>query len=176
VFSIKKSPIPGDTLLAIYIGDGSYTDCFSTVIPARIPLSEFVFAFYTTLLFRLERLILHWIVSRPSTDAEARQLADGSTLNFAAWHVENRTGNEILMCDMHGRTRSWLMVDPGDTAGDGGTRLYFGSAVVPVPDSKSGEMSLGFAYRTLIGFHKVYSMLLLYFARSRILRQFSRVL
>ena len=47
-----------------------------TEIPGRISFPEFVFAFYTTLLFKLERLILKWTVSKPSTDAQARQLAD----------------------------------------------------------------------------------------------------
>ena len=50
---------------------------------------------------------------------------------FAAWHVENRSENEILMCDFRGRTRSWLMVAPVSTVSDARTRLYFGSAVVP---------------------------------------------
>ncbi len=66
--------------------------------------------FYTTLLFKLERFILKWTVSKSSTDAQARQLSDGEIEQFAAWHVEGRNENEILMCDFGGRTRSWLMV------------------------------------------------------------------
>jgi len=51
-------------------------------------------AFYTTLVFKLERLILKLAVSRPSTDAQAKQLAAGSIDEFSAWHVEARSENQ----------------------------------------------------------------------------------
>jgi hypothetical protein len=171
MLSIDKSEIPGGALLEIYKVDGTYTDCFTTEMPGRITLPEFVFAFYTTLIFKVERLILKWTIAKPSTDAQASQLADGRIQTFAAWYVENKGENELLMCDLQGRTRSWLMVSALNTAGDVKTRLYFGSAVVPVRNPKTGELSLGFAYRTLIGFHRIYSVLLLYFAKSRLMRQ-----
>jgi hypothetical protein len=47
-----------------------------------------------------------------------------------------------------------------------GTRLYFGSAVVPVVSA--GKASPGVAFGALLGFHKVYSRLLLHAARSRL--------
>jgi hypothetical protein len=59
-------------------------------------LAEYIFAFYTTPLFKLERLILKLTVTKPSTDTQARQLANGSGNVFAAWHMENRKENEIL--------------------------------------------------------------------------------
>jgi hypothetical protein len=37
-----------------------------------VTLAEYVNAFYTTRVFRLERIILKWAVSRPSTDAQAK--------------------------------------------------------------------------------------------------------
>ena len=77
MFSIEKCAVPANAMLAKYSMDGTYTDCYTTEIPGQISFREFVFAFYTTLLFKLERLILKWIVSKPSTDAQARQLADG---------------------------------------------------------------------------------------------------
>jgi hypothetical protein len=165
LLSIKQCPVPANTLLAKYLMGGTYTDCYSTEIPGQISLPEFVFAFYTTPLFKLERLILRWTVAKPSTDTQARRLADQSADRFAAWQVEARSENEILMCDFLGRTRSWLMVTPLNTGNDSGTRLYFGSAVVP----KRGKSSLEFRFRTLLRFHQIYSISLLYFAKSRLM-------
>lgn len=175
MFSIEKCLVPRNTLLDKYSTNGAYVDCYSTEILGHVSFPEFVFAFYTTLLFKLERLLLKFFVSKPSTDNQARQLAEHTSDKFAAWHVENRGENEILMCDFLGRTRSWLMAVPVSTAGDARTRLYFGSAIVPTRNSKTGDLSLGFGFQALLGFHKIYSILLLYSARSRILSKRSRV-
>ena len=168
MLSIEKCSVPPNSLLAKYSSDGSYADCYATEIPRQVSFPEFIFAFYTTLIFKLERFILKWLASKPSTDVQARQLAEGGIENFAAWHVENRRENEILMCDFHGRTRSWLMVTSasGASTTDGArTCLYFGSAVVPVRNPKTGELSLGFGFQALLGFHKAYSVLLLFFCQ-----------
>jgi hypothetical protein len=45
--------------------------------------------------------------------------------------------------------------------------LYFGSAVVPVR-GKSGRPAMGRQYRALLGFHKLYSQLLLRAAAAKI--------
>ena len=174
MFSIEKLPVPANTMLNEYAMNGAYADCYLTEVPGQIPFPEFIFAFYTTPLFRLERLILKLVVSKPSTNIQARQLADSVSERFAAWHVEDRSENEILMCDFRGRTRSWLMTIPVGTVNGNRTQLYFGSAVVPIRNSKLGKPSLGFAFQALIGFHKIYSRLLLYFAKSNIKRQLSR--
>lgn len=166
--SIRKCPVPTNTMLERYVGNGAYADCYLTGVPVKVSFPEFIFAFYTTPLFRLERLILTWLVSRPSKDQEVRQLADGEAKRFAAWDVENRSENEMLLCDFVGRTRSWLMTVPIKTANGDGTQLYFGSAVVPRRNPKTGELTLGFRYQALLGFHKVYSVLLLYSAVLRI--------
>ena len=171
MFLIKKCTVPDNTLLDKYLGNGAYTDCYTTEISSSVSFPEFIFSFYTTPLFKLERLILKLTVSKPSTDAQARELADGEINKFAAWHVEGRSENEILMCDFRGRTRSWLMVNPINTVGNLRTQLYFGSAVVPIRNSKTGEHSLENGFRLLLGFHQIYSMLLLHSARSRIGQQ-----
>ena len=168
MFSIEKCPVPADTLLHKYTRNGSYTDCYSTEVLTQIFFPEYIFAFYTTPLFNLERLILRLTVSKPSTDLQAWQLADGVSDRFAAWYVEGRGENEILMCDFQGRTRSWLMATSVSTVRGVRTRLYFGSAVVPIQNSKTGKLSLGFGVQALLGFHKVYSVLLLYSAKSHI--------
>jgi len=171
MFSVEKCTVPANTLLYKYSMNGAYVDCYSTEIHKSVSFPEFVFAFYTSPLFKLERLILKLAVSKPSTDSQARQLSDGETEKFAAWYVENRSESEMLMCDFLGRTRSWLMVAPMNKGSGARTRLYFGSVVVPIRNFKAGKRSLGFGFMTLLGFHKIYSRLLLYFAKSRVSRQ-----
>jgi hypothetical protein len=60
------------------------------------------------------------------------------------------------------------MVAPLQTGSSPSTLLYFGSAVVPVRDMVSGQPRLGFLFKALLGFHKLYSRVLLRAARSRL--------
>jgi hypothetical protein len=168
MFSIESCPIPDDALLGHYLKEGAYADCYVTDITGRFTHSQYVTAFYTTFVFKLERLILRLFVSRPSTDAQVADLATGTIEEFAAWHVEGRCDNQLLLCDFAGRTRSWLMVVPVSEASDIHTRLYFGSAVVPGKNPKTGKNYLGFVFRALLGFHKLYSVVLLYAARLQL--------
>ena len=168
MFSVESCPIPDGALLNSYLREGTYTDCYVTDIHGSVSHPQYVLAFYTTLVFNLERLILKLAVSRPSTDAQAKQLATGSVDAFAAWDVEARSENQLLMCDFHRRTRSWLMAAPIENTGGMRTRLYFGSAVVPMKNSRTGRLTLGFGFRALLGFHRVYSVVLLYAAKSRL--------
>ncbi|MBI5891902.1 MAG: hypothetical protein HZB47_14735 [Nitrosomonadales bacterium] len=157
-------------MLDQYRRDGAYTDCYFVNVPRPIAQAEYVEAFYTTGLFRIERAILSMLASKPSTDQQARQLATGEAGTFAAWDVEGRTPNQLLLCDFQGRTRSWLMSVADESADSPGTRLYFGSAVVPNVDPASGRKSMGFAFHALMGFHRLYSRALLSAARTRLLR------
>lgn len=165
MFFIEKCTVPANTLLSKYSINGSYADCYCTEIPKSVSFPEFILAFYTTPLFKLERFILKYTASRPSTDIQAKQLADGVSKEFAAWDVEGRGENEILMCDFSGRTRSWLMVAP---LNDQRMRLYFGSAVVPIRNPQTGKSSMGWVFQGLLGFHQIYSVLLLYSAKLQI--------
>jgi hypothetical protein len=164
--SVNPCALPDDALLARYTRSGAYTDCYAADITQPVSHARFVEAFYTGRLFKLERLLLAWFVRRPSTDAEATALAAGDRDTFAAWHVEARATDQLLLCDLAGRTRSWLMVAPQG----GGTRLYFGSAVVPVVDAASGRRRMGVAFAALLGFHRLYSRALLGAARARLAR------
>ena len=164
---ITTPPLPEHALLARYAGNGSYTDCYATDLPGSFSHAEFVAAFYTTWLFKVERAILKWLVAKPSTDDEAAELAQGERHAFAAWTVEASAPNQLLMRDFLGNTRSWLMIEPRH---DGGvTRLYFGSAVLPVMDRQTGERRMGAMFRALLGFHRLYSRLLLAAARRKLL-------
>lgn len=168
--AIRPSELPETALLRKYQDGPGYADCYSAEVPVTVSHAEFVEAFYTTNLFKVERAILKWLAARPSTDAEAQSLAAGSTTTFAVWCVENRSTNQLLMADLLGRTRSWLMTTPaGGRSAEQRTRLYFGSAVVPKVDTKNGEITMGFAFYALGGFHRLYSRLLLRAACNRLL-------
>ncbi|MGE0875805.1 MAG: hypothetical protein AB7O31_14170 [Burkholderiales bacterium] len=164
---LRACELPGDALLGRYSGTGGYADCYVAELARQVTQAEYVEAFYTTAVFRLERALLGWFVARPSTDAQARQLAAGSTETFAAWSVEGRSANQLLLRDFQGRTRSWLMSMPAESSGTG-TLLYFGSAVVPMARRRTGKATMGLAFRALLGFHRIYSRVLLRAAVSRL--------
>ena len=170
--SIHQCEVPHGALLSKYKNRGAYADCYVTEVGRHISHAEYVQAFYTTPLFKFERLLLAWFVSKPSTDAQASQLASGKLDSFAAWSVEERREDQLLMCDFQGRTRSWLMVIPMEGERAGGTRLYFGSAVVPARAARASAQTpdLGLTFRLLRGFHKLYSRALLFSAMSHLMR------
>jgi hypothetical protein len=168
---ITKGELPEHALLRRYrAADGCHTDCYFTDIKNEATLAQFVGAFYTTSLFRVERFILGALVARPSTDEDVRDLVEGRCEDFAAWRVEDRADDQLLMCDYQKRTRSWFMVARGL---DNGTRLYFGSAVTPAASAVNtpGERpNLGPVFQALLGFHQVYSRALLGAAAARLKR------
>jgi hypothetical protein len=139
-------------------------------MPRAISHAEYVEAFYTTRVFKVERAILSVLASKPSTDMEAKQLAIGEANRFSAWSVEGRMPNQLLLCDFQGRTRSWLMSVADESGGSTKMRLYFGSAVVPNVDPASGRKSFGFIFYALMGFHRLYTRTLMASARARLLR------
>lgn len=161
---VHEMTLPPQALLQRYRQrDDCFTDCYAVELPEKIDLARFVTAFYCTPLFRLERVILRFTVRRPSTDEQAATVAHGQRDKFAAWDVEDRRSDQLLMCDLAARTRSWFMVE----ATDQGTRLYFGSAVTPPSDANPGQ-GLGTIFTALLGFHKLYSRALLASARRRL--------
>lgn len=166
--AVEACDLPPGALLAVYRQSRAWTDCYMTQLAGEVSHAAFVEAFYTTPLFKLERLILKWCLSRPSSDSQAAQLASGQTDSFAAWRVEGRAVDQLLLADVMGRTRSWLMTAAVEDHGRATTRLYFGSAVVPSSTSPSGQASYGAVFRALLGFHKLYSRLLLRAASARL--------
>ncbi len=164
---VEKLPLPDHALHRRYAGEGAYTDCYSTVIDAIVTHANFVEAFYTTWLFKLERWILAVTVDKRSNDAQARWVAHGDIDDFAAWTVELRGPDQLLMCDFMGATRSWFMISPEP---GGRTRLYFGSVVVPRQDAATGRHQWGRSYRLLMGFHRLYSRALLRAAAASLMR------
>lgn len=165
--SIKISELPEAALLKQYQLRGAYTDCYVMELPRAVSFAEYVEAFYTTKVFKVERAILALLAGKRSTDQQAKQLAWGQTSQFAAWTVEERTDNQILLCDFMKHTRSWLMCCAAESSTPA-TRLYFGSAVIPKRESADGKRSFGFAFHALYGFHHAYTRTLMQAARARL--------
>ena len=151
--SVRTCSLPTGALLQGYVASGAYTDCYVVSLTSRVSLAEFMAAFYTTRIFRLERWLLARFLHFPSTDQQAQLLGTGELTRFAAWQVESRESNQVLLAA--GRTRSWLMAlpPPEDTET---TTLFFGSAVV---QRKRG--GLGWQFNALLTFHQLYSRALL---------------
>ena len=167
--AIEEIPLPKAALLRRYFDDGEYTDCFVTTVPAESSLSEYVTAFYTTRLFKAERLVLRFFASISSSDDDAVQLSQGARDTFAAWNVEDRSDDQLLLIDVRGQTGSWFMCEPRDS----GSRLYFGSVVFRQKETPAGK-ELRWSYRLLLGAHRLYSRALLSSARTRILSTHGR--
>jgi hypothetical protein len=168
VFSIRRCELPAQALHTRYRTEGAYVDCYTTVVRGAISHAQFVAAFYKTWLFKLERLLLFVALGKGSTDEQVHRLVSGEANVFAAWTVEGRAENQLLMCDFKGQTRSWLMVVLEDWDGDVVTRLYFGSVVVPGVSKETGVRELSNTFKVLLPFHKLYSRALLAAARFRI--------
>jgi hypothetical protein len=157
----RPTAVPEASFLGGCAKRGAYTDCYTSSVPGRFDLPAFIEAFYTTLPFKLERWVLTVLFKMPSVDQQARQVALAQSSRFAAWKVEHRSDREILLDA--GQTRLWLCVIPGQCS-EPSTTLLFGSAVVPMrPNGK-----FGLAFHVLLGFHKLYSKLLLAAATRRI--------
>ncbi len=162
-----EQAVPRNTLLDRYAHDSAgnalpnYTDCFAASVDFQPDLETWVSAFYSTPLFRLERLILS-MFGHGSSDADLAELIEGRRTGFAAWTVEDRRDDELLMKDVTGRTRSWFMVREQDETG---SMLFFGSAVV-ARGSKSTSRR-----RLLYRLHRFYSRALIRAARRRLTRR-----
>jgi hypothetical protein len=160
--AVAAQDLPDGALIGPYRDAGRYTDCFGTTLPGQFSQAAYVEAFYTSWLFKLERLVLAVLVAKSSTDNGARRLALGEAEVFAAWSVEARAADQIVMCDYQGLTRSWLM-----SRQEGGrTTLYFGSVIAPKP----GDRASGGVFKALEGFHRLYARALLRAAAGRLLR------
>ena len=161
---IVTRELPAEALTRQDRERGAYTDCYSTDLPLPVSHAQYVEAFYTSWAFKLERFLLKWLVAKPSTDDEARRLARGELDAFAAWTVERRERDQVLLADFMGRTKSWLMVAPLPA---GHTRLYFGSVVNPV-SNRAGRPSIGRKFSAMLAFHKPYSRVLLAAAAAKV--------
>ena len=146
--AIRLCALPTSALLETYAQMGAFTDCYVIELLRPVAQGEFVEAFYTSSIFKVERWMLAKFLSQPSTGAEAHRLATGALGTFAAWSVERRETNQILLAA--GRTRSWLMASSAQASGTV-TRLSFGSAVLPRRTRGFGVPRMGWQFRVLLG-------------------------
>ena len=156
ISGITRTPVPRIASLADYDRlEHGYADCYTARVSVACGLDDFLIAFYTSGVFKVERLILG-LLGLASSDEEATKLARGEIDSFAAWTVESRDTDQILLADIRGNTRSWLMVESLGS----GTTLFFGSAVLPRKvDGVSRPPA--WIFRALLGFHQLYSRVLL---------------
>ncbi|WP_462172004.1 hypothetical protein [Pseudoalteromonas xiamenensis] len=160
-------PVPTTSLLGAYKQKRAFTDCYSMSVSIPVTLPQFIEAFYTTRLFKLERWLLAKALNIRSSDEQVSLLAQSSSTKFSAWQVESRSSSEILLAAW--QTRSWLCVKPLDDT-TLSTTLYFGSAVISTrPDGK-----FGLAFHMFGGFHRQYSKLLLSAAVKRVVTNWSQ--
>jgi hypothetical protein len=157
--------LPPDSFLCTYAQQGAYTDCLTRDVAGVVSLENYIQAFYSSAAFKPERLILSVLLSMPSTEADVAGLAAGTINRFAAWTVEQRSDDQILLCDYQSRTRSWLMVSPVNA---NQTKLYFGSAVTEVDQSPGKRAVARLIFRSLLWFHKAYARVLIGAAAKRL--------
>ncbi|WP_321532933.1 hypothetical protein [uncultured Desulfuromonas sp.] len=55
--SVQPGELPKGALLEKYKLDGSYTDCYFVDLPKLVSHTEYIEAFYTTAIFKVERQI-----------------------------------------------------------------------------------------------------------------------
>ena len=165
--TVQPCEVPPNSILYPYKDNPGYADCYVTKVPGTATQAAYIEAFYTSPLFKIERALLQVLASKPATDADAKALASGTATRFSAWRIEAQSPSELLLADFTGRTRSWLMATPAALTNDPpATLLYFGSAVVPLP--RHGAQSMGWLFHALLGFHRLYSRLLLGAASQRV--------
>jgi len=161
---ITDTPVPPASLLGrLAQARGAFADAYTLQLPRAVSLAEFVEAFYTTRLFKIERALIG-LAGKPSSDAMARAVARGEGERLAVWTIEARAPDELLMHEDSGATRSWFRAE----AGAAGTTLWFGSAVVPRRREPGGEPRMSWVFHALLGFHRWYSRALLKAAARRL--------
>ncbi len=171
MFSALSAEPPASSLLLTLKQRGDFIDCYKIEIPARVTQAQFVEAFYTTRLFKAERFILRFLANRPSSDIEAKDLAEGSTDRFAVWRVTERKADQLLLTEQSGRTRSWLMSMP--SADGKTTTLFFGSSIIGRTNAKTGKQEFSRLFHALLGLHDLYSRRLLQAAATALSIRFA---
>lgn len=159
---LSKSGPGKDTLLAQAVevpesGFKGSADCFRLDVPGHVPIERFAHAFFTSWLFKLERLVL----PVATTDDLAKDFAYSRVNEFAIWTAKERTDSELLAvwAEQHSPASgaTWMRVVHGkDDEGKPKTCLEFGSAIAP------GDMPYQKAVMAVaVPLHLAYSGLLL---------------
>ncbi|MEP5155338.1 hypothetical protein [Planktotalea sp.] len=162
---IDHIPLPPHAFLDRFSSEaGAHTDCYVTEVPAHVDLERFIATFFDTWVFRLERKLLAIFARQSSGQEDVKALAHGASEKLAMWRLVERDENQILLRVGDGPIRSWLMRSDLQA----GTQLYFGSALLAVAKDKRGNPSVGFFANALMGFHRLYSRILLQAAARKL--------
>ncbi len=166
---IHAASLPAAALLLRYCAPGNYTDCLCVEVDGEVDIARFTEAFLTSHAFRLERFALDKLLGKRSSDDQAVALAKGAADRFAAWTVEARAENQLLLRDFLGHTRSWFMVESMKLGGAApATRLLFGTAVVHSGLSGFPRTRAVAIFWLFLPFHKAYARVLLRSAVKRL--------
>ena len=114
---IAALPPPETSLLAQRRGEDWYRDAFRACVPGHVTLGTFVTEFFAGPAFLPERMALH-LIGRGAGAAEIAALAEGTATRFAAWEMEAREADQLLMHDFLDRTCCWLAVSHEGDASD----------------------------------------------------------
>ena len=170
MLDIIEAELPSNALTQEYKQQECLTDCYYLDVEMNVLLTNYLGAFYTSPLFKIERAIISAVTFKYTTDRDALALAQGDADFYSMWVTEERRDNQILMREMTGRTRSWLMVCPIVNGEKKMTRLFFGSVVMPKKQLESGAKQFGRLFYMLDGFHRAYSRALLKSAYNKLLK------
>ncbi|APG49136.1 hypothetical protein [Phaeobacter porticola] len=156
---VEENGIPEGSLLQQFAErPGFHVDAFVAHVGFTPSLNDYIVAMFDSRVFRIERALLALAAFKPTFKEGVAALAAAESDRLASWKTVQRTEQELLMEVEKGRVRTWLMVEP---AQGGASKLWFGSAVVPKPAQTGKAGGIGFVFRTLMGFHKLYSRVLL---------------
>ena len=74
---------------------GAYTDCYRAEVPQQISLARYIEAFYTDVLFKLERFVLRWLMVKRNgpVDSMPTDLYFGSAVVPA---IDKATGQAVF--------------------------------------------------------------------------------
>lgn len=85
-------------------------------------------------------------------------MSGGTTDEHAAWRVEAREADQVLLCDFLSYTRCWLMAE---RTGPSATTLWFSTAIVARRTRADGTPRLTRRFQALLPFHRRYAPILL---------------
>ena len=75
MLTVQPCEVPLNSSLRPYKDGPGYADCYVTQVPGAVTQAAYIEAFYTSHLFKIERTLLHYLASKPATDADAKALA-----------------------------------------------------------------------------------------------------
>ncbi|MTI09151.1 hypothetical protein [Curvivirga aplysinae] len=165
---VKETAIPLNSFMNFYHeSPGHHADAFVGQIDGIVTLEDYILAFFDSPIFRIERSILSLFLLRRIKQSEIKELASGRSQQFALWKTKKRNEEELLLEVGDSQIRTWFHTEQEQS---NKTKLYFGSAIVPDTTSKNAKEGIGFTFRFFMGFHKLYSRILLQSALKKLKR------